>query len=170
MTLLDMQSTPGPMRMAYCYQCNTLTKLEWYEGPPDYDVFLQHWIDDHLHGKTPDDARGMIFRKDPSQFDHSGAGSNVEEKMVEEVRAELAVANLEVYALRDSLKEDAVKCHRRHGQPSWPGKLCGSYRNDDKRVGRTKNVPKDYQRHLCDFCPYEETVRVQKRWDAGQYK
>ncbi len=158
------------LRIAYCYQCKTMTKVEPYEGPPEYDQHLQYWIDQHLHGKSPDDARGMVFAKDASQFDHTGmAGDAIEEQMIEEVRAELAQANLEVYAMRDGLKYDAVVCHRKHGQPSWPGKLCADYQADQKRVGRT-DVPEQYQQYLCTYCPYEETVRVQKRWQAGQYK
>lgn len=170
MQIPDLSSpTRQTVRIAYCYQCETLTVVEPYEGPPEYDVHLQHWIDAHLHGKTPDDARGMLFVKEPSQFDHSGAGSAIEEQAIEEVRAELRKANLEVYALRDNVKEDAVKCHQRHGQPHWPHKLCGDYKDDSKRLGRT-DVPPRFQQYQCTYCPYEVTVETEKRWRAGGYK
>lgn len=158
------------MRIAYCYHCRSLTRVEPYEGPPEYDVHLQRWIDEHLHGMSVDDhPGGRVFIKDASQFDHEGAGSAFEEQAVEEVRAELAKANQEVYAYRDAVKEDAVKCHRKHGQPHWPTKPCPDYRSDDKRIGRT-NVPKDFQQYVCTYCPYNETVRVDARARAGWYK
>jgi hypothetical protein len=164
-------SSKKALRIAYCFHCSSLTKVEPYEGPPEYDIHLQRWIDEHLHGMSVDDhPGGRVFIKEASQFDHSGeAGGAIEEQMVEEVRAELAQANLEVYAMRDGIKEDAVKCHRKQGQPSYPGKPCRAYKDDSKRVGRN-DVPAEFQQYMCTYCPYEETVRVQKRWDAGQYK
>ena len=159
------------LRLAYCYHCNSLSKVEPYEGPPEYDIHLQRWIDEHLHSMSLEDhPGGRVFVKDASQFDHSGeAGGAIEEQMVEEVRSELAQANLEVYALRDSVKEDALKCHSKHGRPSWPGKPCVDYQDDIKRIGRS-DVPAEFQQFQCTYCPYEETVTTQKRWDAGQYK
>ena len=161
------------LRIAYCYQCQSLSKVEPYEGPPEYDAHLQRWIDEHLHGKSPDDARGMLFAKEASQFDHtgseSGEGDAIEEQMVEEVRAELRQANLEVYALRDSVKEDAVKCHRKHGQPHWPTKPCPDYRSESKSLGR-KDMPEQYRQFQCTYCPYQVGVDFEKQWKAGVYK
>lgn len=158
------------LRLAYCFHCNSLTKVEPYQGPPEYDVHLQRWIDEHLHGMSVEDhPGGRVFIKDASQFDHSGAGSAIEEQMVEEVREELARVNLEVYALRDSVKEDAVKCHRKHGQPHWPTKPCQDYKNADKALGR-QNVPEQFRQFQCTYCPYEESVNFEKRWRAGVYK
>jgi hypothetical protein len=164
-------STPKAMRIAYCYHCQSMTKVEPYDGPPEFDQHLQRWIDEHLHGMSLDDhPGGRIFIKEASNFDHSGeAGSAIEEQMVEEVRSELAEANLEVYAMRDSVKEDAVKCHRKHGQPHYPVKLCADYKAESKSLGR-KDVPEQFRQYQCTYCPYEETVGFEKRWRAGMYK
>lgn len=162
------------LRLIYCFHCKTLSKVEPYDGPHQYDVHLQRWIDEHLHGMSVEQhPGGRILRKDASQFDHSGSaageGDAFEEQIMEEVRSELVAANVEVYALRDSVKEDAVKCHRKHGQPHWPTKPCADYKADSKSLGR-KDVPPEFRQFQCTYCPYEETVRVQKRWQAGQYK
>lgn len=159
------------LRLAYCFHCKTISKVEVYDGPPAYDVHLQRWIDEHLHGMSLDDhPGGQLFVKDESQFDHAGAaGEAFEEQVIEAVRSELVKANMEVYALRDSVKEDALRCHSKHGRPSWPAKGCPDYKDSSKRIGRA-DVPDKFQQWTCQYCPYEETVRVQKRWNAGQYK
>lgn len=163
-------SSSKAMRIAYCYSCHGLNKLDTYEGPPEYDVLLQRWIDEHLHGIPVDlHPGGRVFVKDASNFDHSGAGGAIEEQMVEEVRAELAAVNLEVYAMRDSVKEDAVKCHRQHKQPSWPGKPCIDYKTESKSLGR-KDVPEEFRQYQCTYCPYNETVTVEMRRRNGMYK
>jgi hypothetical protein len=170
-TPLHELSSRKAMRIAYCFHCHSLTKVEAYEGPHEYDQHMQRWIDEHLHGMSVEEhPGGRFFTKEASNFDHSGeAGDAIEEQMVEEVRAELAQANLEVYAMRDSVKEDAVKCHRKHGQPSWPGKPCVDYRGADKALGR-QDVPEEFRQFQCTYCPYEETVNFEKRWRRGMYK
>jgi len=164
-------SSKKALRIAYCFHCNSLTKVEPYEGPPEYDAHLQRWIDEHLHGMSIDDhPGGKLFTKEASQFDHSGeAGEAIEEQMVEEVRSELAKVNLEVYAMRDSVKEDAVKCHRKHGQPHYPQKGCPDYRSESKALGR-QDVPEQFRQFQCTYCPYEVSVAFAKDWKKGVYK
>lgn len=59
------------MRMAMCYQCHTLSKLDDYKGSnPDNDSVLQDWIQRHLHGFHPDDTGGDV--RDGGQGRHPG--------------------------------------------------------------------------------------------------
>lgn len=149
------------MRLAFCYHCQTLTKVEIWDGPPAADPWLQEWINEHMHGMSVDQhPGGRVFLKEASQFDHSGAGDRFEEQAIEEVRAELSKANQEVYDIRDGLRYDAVKCHRKHGQPHFPGKPCIDYQSDSKRVGVQKgSVTKGMFHYVCTFCPYSSSIQ-----------
>jgi hypothetical protein len=181
------------MRLAGCYFCNTLTKLPDYGSAavdPDgvHDSALVEWIERHKHGvpveETPGPKHGgailMPFEeKDITIADgkvvggrhltqHAGESVDVANE-IETVRMGLEKATHSAWSFRDEFKEEAGKCFLKHHSPSWPDKKCSDYRDDSKLLGR-KNMPKEHRIHLCSFCPYEETVRIEKRWRAGQYR
>lgn len=159
------------MRLAYCYECQTLSKID--DAPtqnPDDDYLLQDWIDRHMHGKHIDDHKGgRVFNVDTEQqgLEESKAMDAIERKAVEEVRAELAKVNAEVFNYRDELREEATKCHRRHGQPHAPGKMCIDYRSDSKRLGSKKTF--NELAYLCTYCPYTSSITVEVRRRRGDY-
>lgn len=160
------------MRLCYCYRCKTLSKIDDYTGTrPEYDGLLQDWIDRHMHGLTLDDhPGGRVWAFEVGQgVEQSPLMDMIERKAVEEVRADLAKVNQEVFEMRDEVKQDAVACHLRHGQPSWPGKPCIDYQAGAKILGR-RNAPKEHRVYLCTFCPYESSVTVAKRAKRGDYR
>lgn len=181
------------MRMAFCYCCRTLSKLPDYKGSnPDNDAVLADWIERHLHGfhhmdtgpdpELREDGRrhpgGRVFVSEtPSQFDPTtpyGEGS-FESDMVEEIRAELQQMGLQMQDYRDELREDAVKCHHKHGQPDLNnGKPCIDYRASSKKIGSryahmSLNGARDLA-YLCTHCPYESSVTVAIRSRRGDYR
>jgi hypothetical protein len=169
------------MRLALCLYCKTLSKIEdRHSEDPGYDPLLQDWIDRHAHGLNLDVEPGSTYDAHPGgrlyQLDtgnvtgaNDEALSAIERRMVEEVRAEVAKANQEVYDLRDEVREDAVKCHLLHGQPSYPGSPCSDYQHSSKLIGR-RNTPERFRQYTCTYCPYESTVTVAKRALRGDYK
>lgn len=182
------------MRLAGCYFCNTLTKLPDYAnvaGDPEgvHDSALVEWIERHKHGvpieETPGPKHGgailMPFEeKDITIVDgkvvggrhltaHAGESVDVANE-IETVRMGLEKATHSAWSFRDEFKEEAFSCWERHQRPDYQdGRRCSNYRDDAKLLGR-KNMPKEHRIHLCDFCPYAESVRVEKRWRAGQYR
>lgn len=176
------------MRLATCFSCRTITKLSDFEGHnPDHDVVLQDWIDRHLHGVAVDDIPGprhpgaRIVAVDmpdittSPQFqampieDQEQALERIEGEAVIQLQSELMTATNEVFTYRDDLREEAAKCYLRHHSPSYPGQPCIDYRDDSKRVGRTK-VPPKLQKYLCHFCPYSSTITVELRRRRGAYR
>lgn len=181
------------MRMCFCYVCRTLTKIDDFKDRdgkpgtnPDHDVVLQDWIDRHMHGLALDDhPGGRVFPFDDEQSHLSRAGvghrlpedprftnvpaDSIERHAIEQVREELAKNHIDMADYRDELKDDATKCHRSHGQPSYPGKPCIDYQAANKRLG-SKRMPSTWQKWLCTYCPYETTVVTVKRWNRGDYR
>lgn len=158
------------MRLAFCYECSTLSKID--DAPsttPEHDYLLQDWIDRHMHGRHIDDHKGgRIFPVVTGDVEESEAMDAIERKAVEEVRAELAKVNAEVFNYRDELREEAVKCHRKHGQPSAPGKMCIDYKSDSKRIG--SKATHNELAYLCTYCPYTSSVTVEVRRRRGDYR
>ena len=176
------------MRLATCFYCRTITKLSDYEGRnPDHDVVLQDWIDRHLHGvpldqipgplhpgartaavDMPDITRSDKFLSMPPE-DQERALERIEGEAVISLQSELMRITEQVFEYRDDLRDEAAKCYLAHHSPSYPDRPCIDFRDDSKRVGRTK-VPKKLQKYLCHFCPYTSTIVVELRRKRGAYR
>jgi hypothetical protein len=176
------------MRLATCLSCRTITKLSDFEGTnPDYDVVLQDWIDRHLHGVPVDEIPGPLhpgahvavvdmpdITRSPAFFsmpieDQERALERIAGEAVIDLQSELLRTTQQVFEYRDDLRDEAAKCYLKHHSPSYPERGCIDYRDDSKRVGRTK-VPKGFQKYLCHFCPYTSTITVELRRRRGAYK
>lgn len=176
------------MRLATCLSCRTITKLSDFEGTnPEHDVVLQDWIDRHLHGVPVDEIPGPLhpgaqvaivdmpdimtspaFLNIPIE-DQERALERIEGEAVISLQSELMRQTQEVFEYRDDLRDEAAKCYLKHHSPSYPGKPCIDFKDDSKRVGRTK-VPAKLQKYLCHFCPYSSTIMVELRRRRGAYR
>lgn len=151
-------------RLAYCSECKSLSRLDDRKGnDPNIDPEAQEWVRRHWHGGRTDAA---FF--DCPDLPVTGWHNSPHVAEAKEVLARQS-NNYEVYEFRDEVKDDALRCFAKHSNPSWPGSPCRDYRSDDKAIG-LNDTPKAFKRYMCDFCPYEESVRVEKRWRAGQYR
>jgi hypothetical protein len=176
------------MRLATCLSCHTITKLVDFEGAnPEHDVVLQDWIDRHLHSVPVDEIPGPLhpgaqivgidmpdITRSPAFFsmpieDQERALERITGEAVINLQSELQRQTQQVFEYRDDLRDEAAKCYIRHRSPSYPERGCHDYRDDSKRVGRTK-VPAKLQKHLCDFCPYSSTIMVERRRRKGAYR
>ena len=100
--------------------------------------------------------------------DQERALERIEGEAVISLQSELQRQTQQVFEYRDDLRDEAAKCYLRHSSPSYPGRGCIDYRDDSKRVGRTK-VPAKLQKYLCNFCPYSSTIMVELRRRKGAY-
>lgn len=174
------------MRLCFCYHCRSLSRIDDYDGDyaedgePLNDHLLENWVQRHRHGLdtsvepgTTRDAHpgGRVFPFEGRDIEvHDGRLDGVKVVVaneVEQVRAELAKAGVEVFELKDELKDDAQKCFIRHKRPQYPDRKCIDYHTDSKWLGRrerlegqTFNVRQGY---LCAFCPYETNVSIARR-------
>jgi len=175
------------MRLATCFSCRTITKLSDFEGAnPDHDVVLQDWIDRHLHSVPVDEIPGPLhpgaqvavvempdITRSPKFFsmpieDQERALERIEGVAVYDLQSELQRTTQQVFEYRDDLRDEAAKCYLRHHSPSYPSRGCNDFRDDSKRLGRTK-VPKKLQKYLCSYCPYSSTIMVELRRRKGVY-
>lgn len=177
------------MRLAYCYLCRKLERLDDFEidfndpRSAEHDVLLSNWIERHMHGREVDDhPGGRLFPFDDSRenvdtslrltdgatLDIDGVAA-LEMQAVQEVKKKLQENQMEVLEYRDQLREDAGVCFNKHGNPEFPGKPCIDFECAEKRLGR-KNTPKKFQQYLCTYCPYTSTVTVAKRHRRGDYR
>lgn len=160
----------GP-RLVICYDCGTLTKI----GPPPdsrEDGELFRVVREHQHlDRGEHDVHMQLFPTSAKTWERLDVTT--------EFRKELLANQIYVQDYRDQIGEDAVRCHKQHGQPEWPGKPCIDYKSDVKRLGlglgkklsisMARRDPQNLQ-YLCTYCPYDSTVTTQKRWDRGDYK
>lgn len=166
------------MRLAFCYSCQTLSKLDDYtggyhdDGEPVSDHLLVNWIERHMHGMSEErHPGGRIFPFVGKDIQVEGGrldGRSVAvANEVEEVRAELAKVGIEVFEFRDELKEDAQKCFVKHQRPSYPERKCIDYHDDSKWLGHREHIDGEVvnvnQGYLCSFCPYETYVSIARR-------
>jgi hypothetical protein len=174
------------MRLAFCYSCKTLSKLDDYDGgfnedgDPVSDHLLDNWVERHGHGLDttvePGTTRnahpgGRVFPFEGREIEVTGGrldgvGVTVANE-VEQVRAELAKVGVEVFALKDELVDDAQKCFVKHKRPEYPDKKCIDYHDDSKWLGKRIKVEgqrfNTRQGYLCSYCPYEVNVSIARR-------
>ena len=158
----------GP-RLLLCYDCQTLTKIAPFLGPVERDVDLERAVGAHQHlERGAHDVHMQLFPTTADTWERLDP--------VETLRKEMMANNIWIQEYRVQVGEDAVKCHREHGQPEYPGKPCIDYKTDKKRLGGGLSVRVDLRKrdphglqYLCTYCPYESTVVTEKRWRKGAY-
>jgi hypothetical protein len=158
----------GP-RLLFCYTCRTLTKVPakpHHTTPNEHDHALNEIVERHQHHEVPEHNRkgGRLWATDQKTWDSMD--------VVTEVRKELMAHQVWIEEYRDTLMEDAAKCHRKHGQPEWPGKPCIDYKTDKKRIGGPlgrRSLDLNQLQYMCTYCPYESTVTTAKRFERGDY-
>jgi hypothetical protein len=81
-----------------------------------------------------------------------------------------------LYNLRDTFKDDAIKCWRQHNRTT----NCGDYKSDSKRLvpdtrgdrrelGLETKASRRPGTYLCVFCPYHSVVMQRARKEQGFY-
>jgi hypothetical protein len=156
----------------FCHTCRTVEEVPDYQGPHQYDHYLEH-------------------RRAPHQFEsgspHRGVLARVENKpeyidaAIKEMENAVAPGSgsglgAPLYELRETYKEGAFECWKRHNRTLD----CGDYRSDKMRLfadtrverkaeGMSTNKDDRANIWLCDHCPVHSHVVQLQRKQAGMY-
>jgi hypothetical protein len=180
---IDYQSTKAvfiipAMRLLFCSRCKTLEELPDFtpRHKMDVDPLLEELV--RRHNVRDPMAHGGEETL-PLSLMH------VDEKTWMENRPEIIkgikekhpkVADDADFVLDsvNTFKEDAMACYIRHRRPEQ----CVDYRDSSKRIGRPtaegqramKDLPKQNDPYLCDFCPCQTAVTTAVNFKRGLYK
>ena len=170
------------LRVLQCFVCKTMEELPDYpkEANPDKDLTLHYLVERH-GGHTENPHNGALHRVEKTVW----ANSSAKRAAVEGMWAKEKGFKPEYYAIRDTLKEDAVKCHIAH-QRQVP---CIDWKDSSKRLTSPtskdrKQLAHDLPRsfggdraaiayggpvqYLCDWCPVSVAVEYAKRKARGE--
>lgn len=169
------------MRLFICLTDRSIESLPDYAGPmvrdPDYNVDVPAYDDVLEHIIRPHRERGCVGHLAHVE-DEDWQNDVKRAEIVKQIQAQTGTTGFEpeVYAVRDTLSEEAVKCFNRHRRPQdncidykTRGKRLGNLLldYDEKKLARSEGLKRREIRHLCEWCPYE-TIVNQKKIRAGE--
>lgn len=166
------------IRLLICNVCNTIEPLPSFDGPVEHDETLNYRLAEH---RTPEGHPHVGALATVSEKSWNDAAK--QKKILEELNKARAGGDVglgsELYDLRSTFQEDAMKCWRiEHNRTTD----CGDYKSDrmkltpqhtrgDRReLGletRSKYIPTNTW--LCTFCPFHTLVMEQVRKAEGYY-
>jgi hypothetical protein len=159
------------IRLLRCDDCKTLEELPDFQGPYEHDILLEtllsrHETEGHRH-------RGRLIDVPKRAWDLPNMRQAL---MVQIMQGSpgLAAFSPGFYDVRDTFRDDALKCYHLHNRPTDG---CPDYHADRKmllpdtaserkEIGLPKprkgTVPIHY---LCDFCPLDGVIKAKQRKD-----
>lgn len=165
-------STEEKIRLLRCDSCRTLEELPDFQGPLEYDTLLEVLLSRH---ETEGNRHfGRLFDVPKKAWDLPNMRRAITEQILDKGSAGLAVISKDFYDVRDTFRDDALKCYHQHNRPKDG---CPDYRDERKmllpntaeerkEVGLAKpqkgTAPIHY---LCEFCPIEGIVQARRRGD-----
>jgi hypothetical protein len=145
------------IRLLHCYDCRTLEELPDFSGPPEYDTILEVALSNHetngiRHVGKLYDVEERVWKL-----------KNLRNTLIEQIKGGgsmgLAAIDPKFYEVRETFKDDALKCYKEHLRPKDG---CSDWRSDSKRlVPPTKKERSEVglsmegapRQWLCNFCP-----------------
>lgn len=171
----------GPqLRLLQCWECKTVEELPDYEGAPENDVTL-HYVDEKHGGRTHNPHHRTLHRVEQRVWDDRAAKKQIVAQMWEAEKG----FKPSYYDIKNTLQEDAAKCHVRH-QRQVP---CIDWKDSSKRLtaptaGARQQLARELPRSfggdrdriakgaptqfLCDYCPVAVAVEHAKRKARGE--
>lgn len=173
----------GPqLRLLQCFECRTMEELPDYprEANPADDVTL-HYLDEKHGGRTENPHHRIVLRVAKRVWEDRAIRRQIMEQAWETEKG----FKPSYHDIKDTLKEDAVKCHIAHRRQV----PCIDWRNDSKRLvaptqrERKKiahDLPRSFQgdrgaiehgapvQYLCEYCPVASAVEYAKRKARGE--
>lgn len=160
------------MRLLRCMTCKTLEQLP--DAPkgvnphninPGEDPLLDALIARHTSNGNP--HIGQMF----DVAEHDWANEEVRQQVLDRLGIKTTGLGDDVYALRDTFHDDALKCFAEHNRPE----RCIDWKDDRKKLGRPTAEGNRYQKeyfdapavYLCDFCPVATQVAIRQREQTG---
>lgn len=172
-------------RVLICFECKTQEQIPDYPPTdnPNNDVTL-HYVDEKHGGQTDRPHYRTVLRIPLVAWEDMPARRQILAQAWKEEKG----LSPSYYDLKDTLKEDAVNCHKLHNRQvpclDWHDhskKLRPPTRKDRKQAarelelaGQRNNLDLDRLASggptifLCDFCPVAVAVDYAKRKELGQ--
>ena len=161
------------VRLLWCHVCKSVDQIPDYDGPPEYDYYLEYRVQQHQFADGRP-HRGILGRAKNTPSEISAAMDQMSEAVAPGGGSGLGEP---LYDLRDNYKVEAMQCWKRHNRTSD----CGDYRSEAKRLyadtkadrkseGLSVNRNERPNAFLCDFCPVESIVQTARNKAKGLYK
>lgn len=167
----EPESIKDPIRVLFCFVCDTIEELPPYDGPAELDTLLQISVEPHRF-PSGDEHKGRLIVVEMRAW----ADYETRKGIIDQVKGGgsrgLAEIDDKYYESRSTFMEEAMKCYKAHNKPKDG---CGDWQRSDKilvpqthkerkELGMEKPEnapgPKNY---LCDFCPVAIGVAQRKR-------
>lgn len=158
------------VRLLFCHDCRSVDKVPDFDGPPEYDYYLDNRVQQH---KFPngDPHRGILGRCDDNETAIQAA---IDQMAANVAPGEGVGLGDSLYSMRDNYKEDAMQCWKKHGRTSD----CGDYRTDRMRLyADTRQARREEHMSLdknerpnawtCDFCVVHSLIEQKQRKAKG---
>jgi hypothetical protein len=158
------------IRLLWCHDCRTVDQIPDFDGPPEYDHYLEYRVQQHQF-PNGEPHRGILGRCDDSEVAIQAA--------LDQMAARISPGEGEglgqvLYDLRDTYKTEAMQCWKRHGRTE----NCGDYRSDRMRLYADTKADRKAERlptsrderpnaWLCDFCVVHSLVQQRQRKAKG---
>lgn len=163
------------MRLFICLDCKSIEELPDYDGPmvtdPEYgevpaqDDLLEHLVEPHRRKQHT----GNLVHVD----DEHWRDRELRDQIVKQIRSGAKGEGLgsEAYAVKDTFREEAMKCFNAHRRPQDGcidyqdrSKILGNsiLTYDEKKEAKKAGLKRRQPRFLCDFCVVH-THYVQKK-------
>jgi hypothetical protein len=177
-------------RLLVCRECKTIEQLPLYDGPKELeaqDPILDRIVQRHvqLHGDiNPEVAALLVASEEPcrcgeKQMVTTNGGyagrtrvrgnhtfwEGHKDEILKGLGERWTGLHPEFYAVKDTLREDAMRCYNLHRRPA--GADCIDWQTDNRRI-----TPADWKKnhvYLCHFCPVASAVSTAKRLRRGMY-
>ena len=160
------------IRLLFCHTCRSVDQLPDYEGPAEYDYYLNYRVAQHQYA-VGRPHRGLLGRvEDDPKFINAA----IDELESTVNRGQGSGLGQHLYDLRDNFGAEAMQCWKRHSRTQD----CDDYRTDPKRLwidtkaerkaeGMSTNRNERPNIWLCDHCPVHSIVQQKQRKAAGLY-
>jgi hypothetical protein len=174
----------GPrIRLLLCATCRSIEPIPWFDGPAEYDDTLNYRVSKHAFpsgtphvmpviGNTP---AGLATVSEKTWEDPQ-LQRKVIEQLSEAASGSETGLGSKLYNLRDTFKDDALACWRKHSRTTD----CGDYKSDRMRLvpdtrgerrelGLETKASRRPGTSLCVFCPVHSIVMQKARRAQGFY-
>lgn len=163
---------PTFVRLLFCHDCLSVDQIPDFDGPPQYDYYLEYRVQQHQTNGHP--HRGVLGRVEDKPSTIQAA---VDQMAAMVSPGEGVGLGQPLYDLRDNYKAESMQCWKRHARTSD----CGDYRADKMRLwadtkadrkaeGMSVNREERPNAWLCDFCVVHSLVQQKQRQAKGYDK
>jgi hypothetical protein len=177
------------MQLLYCGVCATLEELPDKDPSAPIDRLLEALVFRHTERDPMAHGSASLVMSPFERFDAKEQEWNCpdlekrksnREDLLRQINQKAKEKGFDrwVYDSMDTYREDALRCYRSHHRPTQG---CIDYRDPSKIIGHPTQVGQKTAKEmyklserrdpaLCDFCPVNSWVEMERRHRQGLYK